>query len=396
MKMQGVFLIGVYHHHKVLVLFTLLLQLVALASCGREVDTENEPIIRIKDFSDGYQLLNRWHVVGPFDSKGETDILNIDYLARLGYSESDISFDRFVAINCREKGDSTAVKVPVASKFWNTGNSLANVREFFNIDGDDYRGTAYFGSLIVSDRDLKTFLHYSSNTADKIWLNNQLIASNEHIKKVVSYQQFIPVTLNRGENFLLIKASQNRSGWNMYARLEPFSDEALNRQLGLREQSVLQYHVFTGDTIMLNRHTPHYDGEIAIFDFYWNQLLISPVIAGDRWKAPFGKFPEGLYRARYTVKNVAIYHDFYKGNLHDSIKSIITEIELLETSENIKNSVDALIYRYFFLLENTFPTNRMFVSYFIQFYNILGHLRVGANPYHHTPGWHLRSYISNQ
>ena len=379
----------IFKKHSLIIIFAL------IASC-KLANYDSQALFKIQEKNNDLIILNKWEVLGPFNSDGSDDILDIDYFKQYGFKEGDITFSEYINLKIDSNDHDSINTVNLLKKeFWHTDNTISDVKKFFSIEDEQYRGTAYFGCSIDCDNEIETYLHFSSSTSDKIWLNNELVSTANHIKKIVSYQHFVPIKLKKGANFLLVRTSQNRDAWNIYARLEKFSQYALERQLNQRNQCVLQDHVFNGDSIRLNSQTPAYNGVLTVYDNSWQPVLKDEVSYNQEWKANFSTQPKGLYHAKYKVDEATVSHDFFKGDLHDSIKTIINCIQEIKVSEAIKSNIDAAVFRYNYLEETSYPTNKEFVSLFIQLHNIFIHLKKSDNPFNHTPGWHIRSYMSD-
>jgi hypothetical protein len=367
----------------------------AILAC-KQITPTDKAFMHISKIPDSMVVINQWQILGPFSSETRDNPLNRDNLKQFGLSEDSICFEKFLKITKTQAKDTSMLDSCFSNKYVFTGKSTSDFKEIFKIKNPAYRGTVYSACLIICKKDIETYLHFASNATQKIWLNNKLICQADYIKKLESYEQFIPVKLNKGKNFLLVKTTENRDAWEMYARLENFSETAQKRQLGHFNQSFLKNNfINTTDTVQFQKRFPSYSGRVIITDNENNILISDSVIEGKNWEKPFAPFNAGVYHAQFRTGKINLVHDFYKGNLHDSVQKIINVLQNAKTTGKIKNNIDALVYRYKYLLTQTWLTDPKFIPLFIQLNNANKWITKGKDPFHHTTGCHIRSYISD-
>ena len=77
---------------------------------------------------------------------------------------------------------------------------------------------AYAFAVIKCDRDTYALLKTGSNDRLKVWLNGKLVNYCSQPRAGSPDEDFIPVSLKKGENLFLAKVDQIGGGWWLYAR----------------------------------------------------------------------------------------------------------------------------------------------------------------------------------
>jgi hypothetical protein len=363
-----------------------------LASCHTE-NLSDKAIFNVTDIPDSTIVLNKWQVVGPF-FQANPDVGNdVDLLAQFGFKEDSISFDEFLKIEKKMANDTSLLDSCWVNKFLSSGKIPSNFNTFFNVSGDGYRGTVYCACVIICGKDLNTRLHYSSASSDKIWLNNELILSDNRGKQMFAYQRLLPIKLKKGSNLLLVKTTKRNRGWEMYASLENLTSKAVERSVGLHDQGFMHNNVIRSyeDSIRLANLFPPFDGVLTILDNKNRVLFADSVFENQRWSKCFKEFPQGLYQARYSCNGFNLVHDFYKGNIEDSIQSIIDVIGNRANSDPVAS---ALMERYSIYQKYSFKDGRILVHSFKRFKDAHEKLMGNSNAGKDSKGWYIRSYLS--
>jgi hypothetical protein len=363
-------------------------------ACKHE-DLSKKAILNISNVPDSMVVLNKWQILGPFSSNNQEHFMDSDNLKLFGLSEDNISFEKFLMITKHQAKDTSLLDTSFSNTFFNSGKIPTDFSSVYKIGREKFKGNVYCACLVVCQKEIKTRLHFSSNASEKIWLNGKQICSVDYMKPLFSYEQFIPVTLKKGPNFLFVKISKSFSGWEMYARLENESETAIKRHFGLHNHSILNGSIFSSDTIQLDGNFPPCSGRITVLDNSLKKLFSDTIIQNNSWLRSIAPFKTGIYHVAFKTGNIALTQDFYKGDLHDSIPKVIKKIQALQTSGRIKDNLDALIHRYNHLLTNTYPADPKYVTLFIQLTNAYNEIIKEVNPFHHTPGYFIRSYISD-
>ena len=86
---------------------------------------------------------------------------------------------------------------------------------------NDQKGNVYVGCILKSDKRVQLRLNRFCYENIKIRLNHQLIPNNGKPKQQLTYWHYLPLYLNKGDNFLLIKVhNESDKGWDMFASIE--------------------------------------------------------------------------------------------------------------------------------------------------------------------------------
>ncbi len=101
----------------------------------------------------------------------------------------------------------------------------------------------YLATVLNSDKTQTTMLALGSDDAVKVWLNGELVHQNLAYRGVVPDQDMIPITLQVGENQLLVRVLNAQGGWGLTARTlgktelqTVFADLAVTQELSLLDK----------------------------------------------------------------------------------------------------------------------------------------------------------------
>ncbi len=373
----------------------LFLSLIAVCySCQKEV-APNEPIIAIKSIPDEGVTINKWQVLGPFPTDIKEGAINVDNLDTLGYKESTIRFNDFLFIASSDSNYISPIDSCFKNQFINSGPIPL---EYKNIPGipQNFIGNYYLACKIHCRKNISTRLHFSNGTGQKIWLNHELINSDDRIEPIASYRYFIPVSLKEGDNLLLIKINIPNVLSEMYVRLENESPRAMERYYGLHNHHILESsNIIWTNNIKLDVVFPPSDGEITIYDRNDNLLFKDSIYKDSlKWVRSISHLKNGDYLVKAKIDNIVLSQDIYKGDVQDSIQKIIAKLENYETSQKTQNNINALLYRFNHLLRKTYKSDMKFVTLFTQIRDIYYALHEGDKPFNHKKGNFIRSYIS--
>lgn len=376
--------------------FLCLFLLTACISCKKNMQ-KNTPQINVDKIpSEGF-VINKWHVVGPFLENSRNNIIDTNLLKLFGLNETTLDFKKFCSISKNMIKDTTQIDTNFVSVFLFSDKYPVELDNLFNIKNNDYKCVVYFACEIRCKRNIETRLHFSSSDGQKIWLNNELICMDDRPKPVLSYEQYIPINLKKGSNILLIKLHRIDNIWEMYTRLENTSEKGLKRYFGLHNHWILQHSVtFDLDSNYLDKVFPLCNGKITIFDCNRHILYTDSIYEGRKWAISNHLFKDGLYKAEFKTGKIVLEHDFYKGDIHDTINKLINLLNRVDIiPEKRKNNIDALIFRYNHLLTKTYRSDKKYVYLFMELNHAYNYFKRGIDPYHHTTGCFIRSYISD-
>lgn len=152
------------------------------------------------------QFMRSWSLAGPvkMNTKESADPLSAD---------QEKFFD--------EENVSTASLATATSMPSMTEQKLqwrAYVSKTDQIDLDSIYGKADFAAAyafceILADSAFSTFLEIGSDDAVKVWLNGKQVHRNWVGRALTPNEDFVPVTLQKGRNTLLIKVYDMKGGW---------------------------------------------------------------------------------------------------------------------------------------------------------------------------------------
>jgi|GEM_PF-1773349 len=346
--------------------------------------------------------LSTWQIIGPFKDENKKDFLNTDNLKAFGFEEQTITYADYVHIS---KPSSNSL---FKNELHTSANSLTNFNAFLGLTNENtIKGNIYAGCIIHCPADMKVRLNISTNDRSKVWLNNQLILKFAKATFFTLYEDFILIDLKKGENFLLIKVNKGWSGWEMITRLENNDDKAMERHKNVFR---LQFnHNFidknvTGDikNIALNKNLPF--GKYKIIGYDGAKSLFEEAVTDKGWNKNISGFKNGIYMFKLYTPLDTFSQTIYKGHIIDTTKILLSHINKLISNENDKNDVAALAFRVNHLLK---PKNRgegaieiivwqrKMVSLFSQLQLIYNNLIHHQDPFRHTAGYHIKSYVSH-
>ena len=100
---------------------------------------------------------------------------------------------------------------------------------------------AYMTTWFNSARDDKIQLRISTSDPIRVWVNNTLVVSEQHISGYHFDNVVVTVPVNQGENHLLIKSANQKGSWTVGVRATDLEGDAL-RNLAFRTAPQLQNH----------------------------------------------------------------------------------------------------------------------------------------------------------
>jgi len=156
-------------------------------------------------------FIKEWLICGPFPNdlgNGiDTDFL-LEYGGEAGINPSSSMQHSSSAVSSG-KISWKKVKADATGKL--------DFREQFQ---PNQRNVAYAYTVINCERDTYALLKTGSNDRLKVWLNGELVNYYSQPRAGGPDDDFIPVSLQKGENRLLAKVDQIGGGWWLYARFE--------------------------------------------------------------------------------------------------------------------------------------------------------------------------------
>ena len=189
-------------------------------------------------------------VPGETDHQGRTRLSDSDLLA---IATNNRVTERKIAIDGAIEGTT------VGNSIWTAGeldaensdniNTLLRARGLNPLDPPSY--VVYGVTTLYAPRKQDTMIFVGSNHDAKVWMNGQLIHNNSGHYQVTGYQIFVPVTLKRGKNVLLV-AVDNHGGsrWAAYFGLSPGTEYTVSNPRILYTFS--QDKIYAGDAFTLD------------------------------------------------------------------------------------------------------------------------------------------------
>ncbi len=137
-------------------------------------------------------FLRDWHVIGPFDNTG------LEHFDTAYPPETEFRTDA----NYEGKKGEVAWQVVTAQ---GKGGEV----DFIKALGKEKEAVAYAFAVFVADKG-DAEIRYQSKNATKVWLNGELIASNEAYHSGTAFDQYrAKAVLRQGQNTVLVKVCQN-------------------------------------------------------------------------------------------------------------------------------------------------------------------------------------------
>ena len=189
-------------------------------------------------------------VPGEIDHTGRARLSNNDLLAA---ASNNRVTERKIATEGATKG------ATVGNSIWRAGELDAGDPDNINtmlrargLNPPEHAPYVVYGTTtLYTLQRQETMIFIGSNQDAKVWMNGQLIHSNPGHYQVKDYQIFIPVTLKRGRNVVLV-AVDNHGGsrWAVYFGFAPGTKYATS--IPSIEYTFSEPAIYVGDTFTLN------------------------------------------------------------------------------------------------------------------------------------------------
>lgn len=370
-------------------------------SCKKQVN--QKPVINVTNIPKAGITLNKWQVFGPFLSNGKEGFLNEDNLKDFNFSEAKISYDEFMALS---NDDHTTPDNNLTNQYVTyRGKPELRFGEIYKATykTENITGNAYAGCILKCNKPMQLMLNFSSDDGAMVLLNNKYVFTLIHERAITPYERYIPLNLNKGDNFLLIKVNNNGGGWDMFAALELENKEGYRRA----EQAFKEAndYDFINDIVIKNNELsiikPFSDAKYEIVISNKNKVVfVDSITKPSIWKRNIARFDNGLYHIALKKDTMLYEQYFFKGNLVDSTKSIIQKLANFKMTNEVNNNVNAAVYRYNHLVkvgtnatgQHGWDTKVAIIFSHIDF--VLNQLKAKKEPYKNSTVSSIRSYIS--
>jgi hypothetical protein len=158
----------------------------------------------------GFPLENAWYVIGPFDNSSNAGFDTV-------YPpEEKVNLD----------ADYEGVGATINWEQWadDTPDGLVDFQYIFE---PDQWVVAYAWTTVTSPETREVQLRVGSDDDVKAWLNGKEVLSRNVARAASPDQDIVSVTLNEGENQLLVKVCNQEMGWGFYLRFTDSNGKAL-------------------------------------------------------------------------------------------------------------------------------------------------------------------------
>jgi len=175
----------------------------------------------------GGDFIQRWLVLGPvgtepgrtnvFGTGAQSQIMQTDYLAG-AQSEAGVRPQLDAAV---PSGNETLR--------WRALQSERDTVDLSAMLGVKEQGVGYAWTEVIAPRALPMLLGLGTDGAVKLWLNGKLVHERRSGRLLRKDDDLIPVSLEKGTNYLLLKVGSRPAGWGFCCRF--LNQAALNEQL---------------------------------------------------------------------------------------------------------------------------------------------------------------------
>ncbi|MCG8697833.1 MAG: hypothetical protein MI922_07245, partial [Bacteroidales bacterium] len=385
------------------VLFLTVLLLVA-CSCSKK---EPIPTILSKQYQgQGLTYINEWRLLGPFktDSTKYEEALSLDYLTFCNLSETNITptlpKPKITGIPSKYLATDTLISENVKYKY-NTFSINAFFRENYSIDSIPQTIT-YLTTNIISEKEEEVFLLMNASGHYDVYLNNQQLIKCDGIGGTLGFKNFKRMTLNKGNNFILVKIFLKKNNNLNFKAAIASEREAIKYLHEKFSNNFIKNQIVDSSTVILAKNPA---------DFF--DTVISYKITNVNGEVvDTGSLSKGLNS--YQIKNLVSDRNYsfqfkigsYSFNnqfLYGSAKSFYNEALLKQKKIKLpehKRNIYALMHRYEVLLKPTFYTpgkkNWMYkivlLTYNLEkYYNDIDN---GKSPVKNCSGINFRAFTS--
>ena len=161
----------------------------------------------------GFVPEDAWYVIGPFENE-----LGEGFDAQYP-PEEDIEFDAEYEV---AEG---AVKVRWEKQTDGVDDGYVDFLEIFE---PDQLTVAYAWTKVMAEEAGEVQLRTGSDDQMKVWLNGEEVISHELLRAAQPDQDVVTVTLNEGENQLLVKVCNEEMDWGFYLRFTEINGKPLS------------------------------------------------------------------------------------------------------------------------------------------------------------------------
>jgi hypothetical protein len=282
--------------------------------------------------------IREWQVAGPLPVKNQNirpfnSGLDQDNLKNFGLSEEIITASNFSKIKRRNAGDKKSLPDHFRNKRIRTELDHLNLR---SILPDDQPANAYLACILQCDKEREVAFLLGSDDGIKIWLNGSLLFRLNVKRKLHRYQNFVRAKLNKGDNFLLVKANHLRDDWRLLLNICSV-DQGRREYKDYSTFDFLRESIVSQDdslTIELDLFGDHQPAEITILDKIGELILKVKTTFSGKKNINLDALNRGLYTCMATLPADTFRQDFYYGDVQDALAGYRKRAGLFKTSRN--------------------------------------------------------------
>ncbi|MBN1186624.1 MAG: hypothetical protein JXB49_30385 [Bacteroidales bacterium] len=322
---------------------------------------KNKPLaVNILRNSDSCLVLHNWHVIGPFKQSEKGDMLNFDNLTIFGNNENSIEYGDFSKISYKDLKKEYGLDSTFRCITGNNPEDVLNINLVFGaVEAKDAicNANAYLGCIIRADEESEYYLNFSSDNGAKVWLNNELIFNCDKEVSVFAYENYIPIKIKKGDNFLLVKVFNSTSDWLMYSKIEKKTKKGLMQHQKI--QTLLFNRNFLKNSFLDTCSYLEFNDNFPLGNYYLSVMKDDSLtvyydsLGLDNRNVKLS-LQDGLYTVKLEINSDTLVQFIYKGDIIKNIQSLI-EKEKLKLNINDRNDLNANIARFHHLMK---PQNR--------------------------------------
>jgi hypothetical protein len=351
--------------------------------------SESMPVHKLEDKG---MDITRYMAVGPFEEKNGENAYDVDYLKRLGLSETIANPERLTSVQSR-------MVEGVIIDFQNAFERprIENLR----------RSIVYACFVIQSERACDAWMLCGASDSPVVHVNGKKVFSDTASRGLYIYDYAIPLPLRKGANLVMIKVPRKRITWNLSVYISPSCEDAtfiaLKRQ-STHERYLLQKNIYaTGEAVVIEPKGVPEPGKLTGFVRRWNGEKVG-VLADGRieWRNRGGN--EGLMQAVVCAGGVEYHETFLIGEPDIVLEEFIGRLRAMGKNSEQRLHFEALALRLVVLKEDRRRTvadgiphrgwHRKVAQELLAAQRAMEAQTHGQNPFGHVPGLHVRGFQS--
>lgn len=381
-----------------------------ILGCGKNPLIKNITL-HVNDVKDKSILIKTWLSVGPFKQTGN-DGFDKDFLTNYGISENTISLHAFCNIKYNSNFKKDSLQNGYKYKVTESKNGIIDINKIYGHTTDNpLRAVAYLGCNLKSDKTQEVWLNLATDDGAKVWLNNELLNSRNEIRSIIHYQNYLKLTLKKGDNFLLVKILNLKKDWQVYAQLEDYSQKGMenyfyDKYYRYKFNFLYKSLLNKTDTISLFKNFVQ-DFKLGTYKVIVNHnstnFITDTVRHSICWKRPTNGWDEGYYSISVVTGNDTMQQTFFVGDTAAYTKNVIEKLKQMKIDSIYSITSDADIFRLNHMKRpgnsgTDFFDNQNWQRKIIQlsqeielFYNDVKNKKT---PLKDAPGFHIKAFYS--